>query len=111
MTEPRITIAVVRAAVAKRVDETSLRDVADEIGMSFSGLRSFIEGGSPHAKTRLKLVRWHYARSERSTAPPLDDVETAIATVLSYLRDGSKPREVRERRLRELIERLKKDVS
>src|SRR5665647_274017 len=111
MTEPRMTIAVVRAAAGKRVAETSLREVADEIGMSFSGLRSFLEGGSPHAGTRTKLVRWYYARSERSPEAPREDRETAIALLLSYLRDESKPRAVRERRLREVIDRLKEDVE
>jgi len=30
--------------------ETSLREVADEVGMSWSGLRSFIDGGSPQRR-------------------------------------------------------------
>jgi hypothetical protein len=106
-----MTIGVVREAARKRVAETSLRAVADEVGMSFSGLRSFLAGGSPHASTRMSLVRWYYARSARSAAPPREELETAIALVRSYLRDESKPRAVRERRLREVIDRLKEEAD
>ena len=110
MTGPaRLTIAGVRGAVRKRVDETSLRDVADEVGMSWSGLKSFLDGRSPQRRTRERLVQWYYSQSERSPANLREDVETAIALVLSYLRDELKPRAVRERRLREVIHRLKED--
>ena len=106
-----MTIAAVRAAVAKRVAETSLREVADEVGMSWSGLKSFTDGGSPHSATRTKLVRWYYARSERAPAPPREDRETAIALLLSYVHDESKPHTVRERRRREVLDRLKEDAD
>ena len=111
MTGPQLSIAVVRDAVAKQVGETSLREVADEVGMSFSGLRSFLDGGSPHLGTRTKLVRWYYARSARSARVPREERETAIAMLLSYVRDDSKPKEVRERRLQELINRLRSEVE
>jgi hypothetical protein len=108
MTGPaRLSIATIREAIRKRVDETSLREVADEVGMSFSGLRSFLDGSSPQPGTREKLVRWHYSHATRSLTVPHDELETAIALVLSYLHDESKPRAVRERRLREVIDRLK----
>lgn len=109
MTGPRPALAGVRDALRKRVDETSLRAVADEVGMSFSGLRSFLEGGTPQRRTLEKLFRWYYLRSTRQTAAAREDVEAAIALVLGYLHDESKPRSVRERRLREVIERLKGD--
>lgn len=107
MTGLRLSIGLVREAAAARVEASSLRDVADEVGMSFSGLRSFLAGGSPHAKTRAQLVRWYYARAATSAEPPREDRETAIALLRVYLRDESKPKTVRERRLRELIERLR----
>lgn len=105
MTGP-LTTAVLRDAVRKRVEETTLRVVADEVGMSFSGLRSFLEGTNPQPRTVEMLVQWYYARSKRSTAAPREDVETAIAVVRSYIRDASKPRKVRERLRREIIDRL-----
>jgi hypothetical protein len=103
----RLTIEVVRDAVRKRVEEASFREIADEVGMSFSGLRSFCEGTSPHRQTREKLVRWYHAQSRRPVSPSRDDVETAIAVLLSYFRDESKARAVRERQFREVVERLR----
>ena len=63
MTEARLTMAVVRAAVAKAVVETSLRELADQVDMSWNGLNAFIKGGSPQKSTRLKLVRWYFTRA------------------------------------------------
>lgn len=111
MTGPRLTIAAVRAAIEERVTDTSYREVADEVGMSFSGLRSFVEGTSPHPSTRRLLVRWYYARSARVPEPPREDRETAIALLLNYVRDDSKPRSVRERRLRELFDRFRDEAE
>jgi hypothetical protein len=108
---PGLTDASLRDALRKRVAETSLRAVADEVGMSFNGLNHVLAGGSPQRKTREKLVRWYYSQSTGSRAIPHEDFETAIALVLSYLRDESKPRAVRERRLREVIDRLKEDAD
>lgn len=60
MTGLRPAIAGLRDAIRRRVEETSLRAVADEVGMSFSGLRSFLEGRSPQRRTREMLMRWYY---------------------------------------------------
>jgi hypothetical protein len=98
-----------RDAVRKRVEETTLRVVADEVGMTYSGVRSFINGTEPQRGTVDKLVRWYYARSKPSAAPPREDVDTAIAVVRSYIRDSSKPRAIRERLRREVIDRLTED--
>ena len=65
---PRLTIAVVRDAIRQRVDETSLRDIADEVGMSWSGLKSFLDGGSPQRRTREMLVRWYSSQPKRAAA-------------------------------------------
>jgi hypothetical protein len=108
MTGPRpLTDATLRSAVRSRVDETSLRHVAEDIEMSWSGLRSFLDGGSPQRRTREKLIRWYYARSASQHTVPKADVDTAIAVLLNYVRDESKPRVIRERRRDEVIDRLK----
>ena len=109
MTPPSLTISVVRELAQRRVDETSLRAVADEIGKTHNWLHNFLKGRSPQAATRVKLVRWYYKRSAHTSAPPKEDVETAIAQVLGYVHDESMPRLVRERRLREVIARLRRD--
>lgn len=104
---PRLTKDLLRQAASKRVEETTLRDTADEIGMSFSGLRSFIDGGSPQKKTISKLVAWFYQRNAHANAPQRDDLEVALAQIIVYVQDQSKSRSVRDRRLEEIIERLK----
>ena len=109
MTPPPLTISVMRALAQKRVDETSLRTVADEIGKTHNWLHNFLKGRSPQAATRVKLVRWYYRRSARSSAPPKEDVDTAIAQVLGYVHDESIPRQVRDRRLREVMARLQRE--
>jgi hypothetical protein len=106
MTESRLTIAEVRVAAAARVKDTSLREVADEIGMSFSGLKSFIDGGSPHRRTRTELFRWYYQRTKRVPSPPKEDRESALAVLRTYVSDTTIPAAVRERRLREVIDLL-----
>jgi hypothetical protein len=111
MTGSPPSITAVREGVRKRVDETSLRDVADEIGMSWSGLKSFLDGRRPQRRTIGKLVAWYYSRSKRSSSASPEDVEAAIAVVRGFVREPSKPTTVQERRLREIIDRLRNDAD
>jgi hypothetical protein len=48
-----------RELAAGRVNSTSLRSVAREIGMSPTGLKKFINGTSPYGPTLRKLRKWH----------------------------------------------------
>jgi hypothetical protein len=41
------------------VDASSLRAAALEIGVSFSGLRSFLLGGTPYVRTQRLLTAWY----------------------------------------------------
>lgn len=50
---------VLRAAAQAAVDASSLRTVAVEIGVSFSGLRSFLAGGRPYLRTQRRLSTWY----------------------------------------------------
>jgi hypothetical protein len=56
-TPPR-TLTALREHVARSVAADSLRNVADEIGMSPSSLRKLLNGGVPYAKTWAKLTDW-----------------------------------------------------
>lgn len=107
MTSTRLTKDLLRKAAADRVEETNLRETADEIGMSFSGLASFLRGGSPQKKTLTKLVAWYYQRTAHANAPSLDDLDVAIAQLQVYINDRSKPQSVRDRRKEEIDERLR----
>jgi hypothetical protein len=111
MTGQRLTDAILREAVRARVDETSYRAVADQVGMSWSGLKSFADGGSPRRSTRQLLTRWYYRQVRGLPGVPKEDFEAAMAQVLVYLRDNSKPATVRERERREIIDRLRNEAE
>lgn len=105
-------IPALREAVRGRVSETSLRYVADDIGMSFSGLRSFLAGTDPHPATVKKLTAW-MIRSRASAPPQARNsrrpnraefdaaVEYLGAELLSVTNQAA-----RQRRLREIVSRI-----
>jgi hypothetical protein len=67
---PRIeqdVIETYRAAVLARVERTSLRQAAREIGLSPSGLQKFIDGAQPYRNTIRKLEAWYVRRTERDS--------------------------------------------
>jgi hypothetical protein len=52
-----------REAVRAMAENTSLRQVARQIGMSPSGLKKFMEGAAPYSPTRRRLHRWYVQHS------------------------------------------------
>jgi hypothetical protein len=62
-------IPTLRAFARSRVERTSLRQVAREVGMSPSGLDKFLAGAMPYRKTRRKLEAWY----TRGAAFDVDD--------------------------------------
>jgi hypothetical protein len=54
-------VEILRRAVSRRVEETSLRKVAGDVGISKSGLAKFLTGGEPRTSTRRQLERWLFA--------------------------------------------------
>lgn len=52
-------IPQLRTAVIERVERTSLRSAAREIGMSPTGLKKFLDGNMPYTKTLHRLRRWY----------------------------------------------------
>jgi hypothetical protein len=59
-TDPRTsTIRHMREAAAARVENTSLRSVAREIGMSPTGLKKFLQGTAPYSPTLRRLRNWY----------------------------------------------------
>jgi hypothetical protein len=106
MTDSRFGLDTVRKAVRRSVDRTSLRQVADEIPMSFSGLRSFLEGGTPQPATRGKLVAWYSrSRGKRSPGVQREDVNAAIELLRAYVAEDERP-QIRARRRREITDLL-----
>jgi hypothetical protein len=80
-------VPVAREMARLRVAETSLREVAGEIGMSPSGLRKFLDGSDPYGKTLGKLRAWvPRVRGLGDTSP-----EVAENTIVALLRGLDDP--------------------
>jgi hypothetical protein len=105
---PRLSIAALRDAVRRRVDDSSLRAVADEIGVSYSGLGSFVRGdtSSPNRRTWDRLVRWYVVREQQAASVPKEEIALAIAVLRTYIHDETKAKTVQERRRRDVIDDL-----
>ena len=93
-------VQALRPAVARHVELRSLREVAREIGMSPSGLHSFLrsEGRrAPHARTYGKLVTWFVrTRSQDSSGATAADAEAGVAILVRYLPPAKRSEAVRE---------------
>lgn len=100
---PHNTIDRLREAVTIRVQATSLRSVARQVGMSPSGLDKFLTGGMPYQKSRRKLFDW-LAR-ERGNLGAEHTVDGVAAALSSLVRDL--PPDRREKALAALLETLR----
>ncbi len=103
-------IKSLREAAAQRVKESSLRAVAEEIGMGKTALHDFVNGSDPHSATREKLVSW-YGEIRRNSTSESDlttaDVDAAISLLSRYVRRDSRL-ETRVNRLEGVIDKLRK---
>jgi hypothetical protein len=77
-TEPPTNLDRLRDGVAVRVQATSLRIVARQVGMSPTGLLKFLAGGTPYAKSRKKLFDW-WDRQQGHLPTELSSSEIAAA--------------------------------
>jgi hypothetical protein len=109
MTEPQdepfapVNIDRLRRNVAVQVQETSLRSVARQVGMSPSGLEKFLRGSRPYSGSKRKLVEW-WSR-EGGTPGAHVSAELAGEALSALLRDL--PPEHRAAALGELLEILR----
>lgn len=76
----RVLVSTLRAAAVKRVEQTSLRQVARDVGLSPSGLDKFLNGAEPYRKTRRKLEAW-YVRGAATDLGQDVSPETVAAAV------------------------------
>ena len=87
-----------RISVETAVERSSLRAVAEAVGMSPSGLTKFLDGAQPYGKTVERLRRWHLERTEKGdgiSAPlrklletlPEADREDALSELLDAARE------------------------
>lgn len=100
---PQTSIDRLREAVTIRVQATSLRSVARQVGMSPSGLDKFLSGGMPYQKSRRKLFDWLYREHGNLGADlTVDGIAAALGALVRDL-----PPERRERALGALLSTLR----
>jgi hypothetical protein len=80
------TIKHLRETAAARVENTSLRSVAREIGMSPTGLKKFLLGTAPYSPTLRRLRNWYvqYASLQAGEVAP-QDASAALAVLVHDL--------------------------
>jgi hypothetical protein len=85
--DPRTaTIKHVREVAAAHVENTSLRGVAREIGMSPMGLRNFIRGTDPYSPTLRRLRNWYVRHAAaRPANVQLEDATAALSVLVHDL--------------------------
>ena len=86
-TDPRsTTIRHMRETAAARVENTSLRSVAREVGMSPSGLKKFLDGAAPYTPTLRRLRQWYLQYGAvRLGQVEAADASSALAVLLHDL--------------------------
>ena len=77
-------IPQMREAVMERVERTSLRTAAREIGMSPSGLKKFLDGNMPYTKTIHRLRAWYVHHAADRQAETSDEAAFAAFGVLVH---------------------------
>jgi hypothetical protein len=77
-------IPQLRAAVAERVERTSLRSAAREIGMSPTGLKKFLDGNMPYTKTIHRLRAWYVHHAADRQEETSDEAAFAAFAVLVH---------------------------
>ena len=92
-----------RETVKLRVQATSLRTVARQVGMSPSGLQKFLAGGTPYAGSRQKLQDW-WERQGSRPRPEVSSqgIEVAVGALVRDL-----PPEFRTEAIERLIRTLR----
>ena len=78
------TIRHLRETAAARVENTSLRSVAREIGMSPTGLKKFLQGTAPYSPTLRRLRNWYVHYAALQAGEVLTQDATAALAVLVH---------------------------
>ncbi|HEX8905579.1 MAG TPA: hypothetical protein VF771_12085 [Longimicrobiaceae bacterium] len=100
---PLSNLERLRETVANRVQATSLRSVARQVGMSPTGLEKFLAGGTPYARSRQKLQEWAEGEGSRPRSDmTVEGVEVAIGALVRDL-----PAEHRVEAIRRLVRSLR----
>jgi len=78
------TVQHLREMAAARVENTSLRGVAREIGMSPTGLKKFLLGTAPYSPTLRRLRRWYLQHAALPTGEVSYHDASAALVVITH---------------------------
>lgn len=84
--EPVTSLERLRETVALRVQATSLRTVARQVGMSPAVLERFLAGEPPYSRSRQRLQEWWARQSARPRSDvSVEGVEVAVGALVRDL--------------------------
>lgn len=86
-----VRVHVLRNAILQASERRTIRAVAAEIGMSHSGLFSFLEGGEPRASTLKKMQAWYVKHAVEPGSTDADAVEAALTVLLDGIPEAEMP--------------------
>lgn len=88
---------VLRAALRRAAEETTLRGVAEQVGMTHAGLQRYIEGKTrPREATQRKLREWYLREAGNWTGLDEDTARAALAVLLEGLPPAEHDRAIAE---------------
>lgn len=104
-------IEAIRGLVLRKNERQSLRQLAGEIGISYTGLRFFLRGSKPQPETLRRLVAWYGgARSGLVEAVRLEDVRAAVTLIARHVQTSATPT-LRRQRLEAVIRMLSAELD
>jgi hypothetical protein len=98
--DPPVPVNALREAVRRAVEASSLRTVANEVGVSHGAVVKFMDGAKPQARTVRKLLTWYL----RQKSVAMDET-TALAAIALLV--GTYPEAHRDRVRERLLEVLR----
>jgi hypothetical protein len=95
-----VPVAELRDALKSAIAAGSLRGVAAEVGMSPSGLRTFVARGRPHPRTIYIATAWFIRRRMTGITDP-STARAGVAALTAHLSENAKKNAAR--RIREIL--------
>jgi hypothetical protein len=100
------SLTELREAVRRKATGSSLRQTATDIGMSWSGLRTFLNGTTPHPATVKKISDWYLRQAMATKADNMLTVEMALSVLAEHIAPSS--RRIFKRAVLDLMSELPK---
>jgi hypothetical protein len=102
-----VPVEVLRSALKNRVEETSLRATAAEVGLSWKGIDKLIGGTDPQPGTIRKLTDWYVRQSAQNNEEPTPETaQAALAVIVRHL-----PPSLQDDTVAKVIELLRETVT